>query len=65
MIVDDSEEWEVDRILDSKRRYWKLHYLVQWAGYGYVRTSWEQAENLGNALELVDEFHRSHARKPR
>jgi len=64
-VVDDSDEWEVDRILDSKRRYRKLHYLVQWAGYSYVRTSWEPAENLGNAQELVDEFHREHPRKPR
>jgi hypothetical protein len=64
-IVDDSDKWEVDRILDSNRRYRKLHYLVQWAGYGYIRTSWEHAQNLGNAQELVDEFHREHPRKPR
>jgi hypothetical protein len=64
-VVDDSDEWEVDRILDSKRRYRKPHYLVQWAGYSYVRTSWEPAENLGNAQELVEEFHREHPRKPR
>ena len=50
-VIDDSDEWEVDRILDSKGHYWKLNYLVQWAGYSYVRTSWEPAENLGNAQE--------------
>jgi len=64
-VVDDSDEWEVDRILNAKWRYRKLHYLVQWAGYSYVWTSWEPAENLGNAQELVDEFHREHPRKPR
>jgi len=64
-IVDDSDKWEDDRILDSKRRYRKLHYLVQWAGYSYVQTSWEPAENLGNAQELVEEFHREHPTKPR
>jgi len=65
MIVDDSEDWEVDRILDSECHYRKFHYLVQLAVYRYVCTSWEPAENLGNAQELVDEFHRSHPRKPR
>jgi hypothetical protein len=65
VIVDDSEEWEVDRILDSKRRYRKLHYLVQWAGYSHVRTSWEPAANLENTRELVEEFHRKHPGKPR
>jgi len=64
-IVDDFDEWEVDRIIDSKWRDRKLHYLIQWAGYSYVRTSWEPAENLGTAQELVDEFHREHPRKPR
>jgi len=27
-VVDDSDQWQVDRILNSKRRYRKLHYLV-------------------------------------
>jgi len=67
VVVDDSaeEEWEIERILDSKRRYRKLHYLVQWAGYNYLCTSWEPAKNLGNAQELVDEFHRDQPNKPR
>jgi hypothetical protein len=64
IIVDDSEQWEVGRILDSKQRYRKLNYLIQWAGYRYVRTIWEPAETLGNAQELLDEFHRSYPGKP-
>jgi hypothetical protein len=64
VIVDDSEEWEVDRILESKRRYRKLHYLVQWAGYSHVRTSWEPAANLDNTRELVEESHQMHPEKP-
>jgi hypothetical protein len=65
MIVHDSEEWEVDRILDYKQRYRKLHFLVQWAGYIYVRTSWEPAEILGHAQKLLEVFHHSHPWKPR
>jgi hypothetical protein len=66
-IVEDAgeQEWEVERILDAKLRYRKLHYLVQWAGYRHIRTSWEPAENLENAQEMVDEFHRTHPEKPR
>jgi len=39
LIVYDLEEWEVERILDSKQRYRKLHYLFHWAGYSHIRTS--------------------------
>jgi hypothetical protein len=65
VIVNDSEELEVDRILDSKRRYGKIHNLVQWAGYSHVRTSWEPAPNGENMRELVEGFHRNHTGKPR
>lgn len=55
--VDDSEEWEVDPILDSNLRYQMVHCLFQWAGYSHVRTCWEPAANLDNTWELVDECH--------
>jgi hypothetical protein len=61
----DPDEWAVNWILDSKQRYQELHYQVQWAGYSYVRTSWEPAENLGNVQELLVEFHRGHPRNLR
>jgi len=64
-VVHDSDEWEVDRNLNCKRGYRQIHYLVQWAGYSFVWTSWEPAGTLGNAQELVDNFLPEHARKPR
>ena len=64
IVHDDNEEYEVERILDSKRRYRKLYYHVQWAGYNYLRTTWEPADNLENAAELVGEFHALNPTKP-
>ena len=61
----DECEYEVERILDSKIRYRKLHYHVQWAGYNCLRTTWEPAANLENAQQLLDEFHAANPRKPR
>ena len=63
-IVDDSDACEVELILASTQRYCKLHYLVQWAGYRHIRTSGEPFENLENACELIDEFHRDQPNKP-
>jgi len=61
----EDEEWEVERVLDSRKRYRRLWYLVQWAGHNYVNTSWEPAENLENAPDLVADFHRDNPAKPR
>jgi len=60
---DGNEEWEVERILDSRRRYRKIQYLVQWAGYAYIRVSWEPAKNLENCAELVAQFHAENPQK--
>jgi hypothetical protein len=52
----DAEEWEVERVLDSRKRYKRLWYLVQWAGHNYVNTSWEPAETLEGASESGSRF---------
>jgi len=39
MIVEETQKWEVDHILHSRRCYWKLHHPLQWAGYNHIRTS--------------------------
>jgi hypothetical protein len=59
------EEWEVERVLDIRKRYKKLWYLVQWGGHNYVNTSWEPGENLENANEVLADFHRDNPVKPR
>ena len=65
----DSAEWEVERIINSRvrgrgRTRW-IEYLVQWAGYAYICTTWEPAENLVNCDELITEFHDANPDKPR
>ena len=64
IVDDDSEQYEVERILDSKRRYRKLYDHVQWAGYNCLHTTWEPAEILENAAELVYEFHTANPTNP-
>jgi len=64
VIGDDSDEWEVEWIPDSKQRYRKLHYLVRWARYSHIRTSCEPFDNLENAHDIITEFHRHQPNKP-
>ena len=68
--VDGEPEYEIEEILDSKidrrRRHCQLLYLVRWLGYQGTddETSWLLATELGNAKELVTDFHRRYPNKP-
>jgi hypothetical protein len=62
IIVDDEPEWEVAEILDCRRRYRKLQYLVRWLGYDHP--TWEPQENVEKSSTLVKNFHRLHPEKP-
>ena len=63
VVIDGEPKYEVTEILDSKidrcRRPCNLLYLVRWSGYEGTNeeTSWLLATELGNASEIVAEFH--------
>jgi len=67
--IDDSLEFEVAQILDSKldqQRRDPLLYLIQWSGYEGIPDEylWTLATNLENTAELVSEFHSLYPGKP-
>ena len=64
IIIDSSEEYEAEKILDSKHFRKQLKYLVKWEGYPVSENSWEPAAHLKNAPDLVKEFHRRYPDKP-
>ena len=69
--VDGEPEFEISEILDSKvdrrRRMCKLLYLVHWSSYEGTdeETSWLLATELGNATELLENYHVRYPDKPR
>jgi hypothetical protein len=63
--IENHEEYEVDKILDSRRRWGKLEYFVHWSGYDVNERTWEPAENLANAPAKVQEFHQRYPHKPK
>jgi len=68
--VDGELEFKISKILDSKvdRRCktCKLLYLVRWSGYEGTNeeTSWLLATELGNATELLEDYHVHYPDKP-
>ena len=61
--VDGEPEFEISETLDSKvdrrHRTCKLLYLVHWSGYEGTdeETSWLLTTELGNATELLEDYH--------
>src|SRR5882724_2861607 len=68
--LDDSDEWEIHSILDSRvdchRKGLGLLYLIEWKGFDNTHdaTSWEPPKHLINAPDVVQEFHQAYPDKP-
>src|SRR5882762_4531551 len=52
----DSQTYEVETILDTRKRRNKTFYLVKWSGYGHEENTWEPLSNLKDAKEALSEF---------
>jgi hypothetical protein len=65
--VDDSVEYEVEAILDSRIFRRKLQYLVKWKGFENTEDehSWQPANNVANSDDVVRDFHAAYPDKPK
>ena len=64
-IVDNYEEYEVHKILDSRIRRRRIQYLVDWVGYDASERRWEPLSSLENARAAIDLFHSNFPFRPR
>ncbi|KAF9805203.1 hypothetical protein IEO21_09154 [Rhodonia placenta] len=62
--VEGNEEYEVERVKDSRIFWHQLQYLVKWKGYDDSHTSWEPACNVANAPALITDFHQKNLNAP-
>ena len=59
-IIDDDYEWEVENILsDRVTKNGRHEYLIKWSGYTTIHNSWEPIENLVNAKNKINEYHKN------
>ena len=62
VLVNGEEEFEVESILDCRRRRNQVQFLVKWKGYGPEENSWEPERNI-HAKRLIRSFKDSHQLK--
>ena len=60
LIIEEQEEFEVEKILNKRTIRGKEKFLVRWKGYTTEEDTWKNRENLENAKELVEEFERKY-----
>jgi hypothetical protein len=58
VITDDTAEYEVEEILNHRKRRGILQFLVKWKGYPSDDSTWEPRGHLANAQEMLDEYVR-------
>jgi hypothetical protein len=58
-LIDGEEEFEVEKILDSRIQYHRLEYLIQWKGYDVSHNSWSVHYNV-HAPDAIAEFYLCH-----
>ena len=63
--IEEEEEYNVKKILDSRKINGKDHYLVKWLGYGNEENSWEPTENFSPEAFWKIEEYRQKLPKPK
>jgi len=61
VIVEGEEEWEVEEVLDSRRIWGRLQYLVKWRGF--AAPTWEPEESLAEVQAIYD-YHERYPQRP-
>ena len=60
-IIDRELEFEVDKIINIRKKRSKYEYLVHWLGYSSVDDTWETfGPALDNSADSIKEFHEKH-----
>ncbi len=58
-------EWEVEKVVNSRKYHRGFQYKVHWKGYDTHKQIWEPACNLKNADKAIHNFYQQYPTKPK
>ena len=64
-IEEETGDYEVEQIIDSRLQRGKLQYLVKWKNYPIEESTWEPEDNLKKAKATIAKFHKENPSAPR
>jgi len=62
-IIDNCEEYEIEKILDKKKRHNRDEWLVKWKGYDDSHNQWLPEAELQNCKRLLRQFENKKKKK--
>jgi len=65
VIIEGEEEYEIEKVMNKRKKHSRWEYLVRWKGYMAKEDSWERKENLKNAKEAVEDYEREYRKERR
>lgn len=65
VVIDGEQEWEVEKILDSRFFRRRFEYLIKWLNFDEHHNSWQPLRDVEHAKEAIEDFHREFPSAPR
>ena len=62
IIIDDEKKWEMNDILNARRHYRRIQFLVKWKNHDENRT-WYNSKRFQNAKKIVKNFYERYSDK--
>ncbi|RZK29128.1 MAG: hypothetical protein EOO61_21125 [Hymenobacter sp.] len=57
VVIDGDKEYEIEAIVDQRKRYGTVQYLVKWVGYPLdEKSDWINKDGLEHAKEILQEY---------
>ena len=53
---DEEDEWEVEKLIDRRRKRNRLEYLVRWKGWSSEYDAWKTVGQLNNSRRLMKDY---------